>query len=143
MAKLIVDGVEYEYPENYDMDEWRLIKRYSGMTPSAFLDPDGIDWSDPDVTAALIHIAMKRKNPHANAKEIERYVGKVKYANLDFASDEKEEEDLPPAVTPSETPSAPEKPSAPSENSESSGGSSNGAADVSPETIPSPTGTPV
>lgn len=114
MAKMTIDGIEYEVSFDFDLGEARTIKRYAGITLNQLEDHDP---TDPDLIAAFIHVAFKRRYPQVSDREIEERVNRVKLAKIDMRDDEEVEVD-PPAI-----------PAVPSESVSTSGGNStNGAA---------------
>jgi hypothetical protein len=119
MAKMLVDGVEYEVSLDFDLGEARLIKRYAGITLNEL---ERHDPSDPDLIAAFIHIAFRRRSPEVSDIEIEERVNRVKLAKIDLRDDE-EVPVRPPASAPS----------VPDGSASSSGASSSNGAATTPE----------
>lgn len=109
MAKLVIDGIEYDLSFDFDLGEARVIKRYAGITLNQLATHDE---SDPDLVAAFIHIVFKRRWPEVEDSEIEARVNKVKLASIDMRVDEVDAR--PPASAQSE----------PAGNGSSSGASS-------------------
>lgn len=90
MASLVIDGARYEFPtiDTFTMGEARVIKRYTGLSLNE-LQPDkktrkpGVDPSDPDFIAALLHIAFARSDPDASSDELEKRVDAVRFARIE------------------------------------------------------------
>ncbi len=101
MSKLIIDGKEYELPtsESMTIGESRIVKRYTGVAGQGLQD---LAEGDPDLTAAMIHIAFMRENPAQSYQAIEKRVDDVKYSVIDFTDDVEElsDEDPPEAPKP-------------------------------------------
>lgn len=127
--KIIVDGQEYPLELTFTMAEARLIYRYSKVTLDKLSDSEG----NPDVAAAMVHIALARKHPELAEADIEKRVGAVELAKLVVVQ---EDDAGPPAIGSTPTGNEPA-----SENGTSGSLSSNGS-DGSPATIPAPTGVP-
>lgn len=80
MAKVKVDGVEYELPKA-TLGELRTIKREFGVVLT-----EDTDLRDPDVAAALAYIAMRRALPATTVADIDRIT------SIDFLDDEDAED---------------------------------------------------
>jgi hypothetical protein len=85
MAAIRIDGTKYELAFNFTMGEARMIKRYSGLTLNQL---EGDNLTDPDVVAALMHIAVKRANPAWGDSAIEKFVDSVEIAKIEWEGDE-------------------------------------------------------
>jgi hypothetical protein len=92
MAAIQIDGTEYELDFNFTIGEARMIKRYSGLTLNKL---EGDNLTDPDVIAALVHIAIKRANPAWGDSDVEKFVNSVEIAKLEWKGDE--DDVVPPA----------------------------------------------
>lgn len=66
MAKLKVDGREYEVP-SFTLGEFRELKRDFGVESISTLNPD-----DPDQLVGLVYMTIRRVRPGVTVEEIER-----------------------------------------------------------------------
>jgi hypothetical protein len=149
-----IGGAEYEIPviATFDMDEAEILWRYCQLGLEDLVpDSDGT-WSEerndeilthlknPSFRKTLLHVAYRRSNPDASAKEIEKQIGKV--SNLEalaawmgqFSGDD----DNPPAQESTNKP----EPLSNSETVDSNSISGNGSpkTSVQPDDLPEPTG---
>jgi hypothetical protein len=85
MAAIRIDGAKYELAFNFTIGEARTIKRYSGLTLNQL---EGDNLTDPDVIAALMHIAVKRTNPAWSESAVEQFVNNVEIAKIEWEGDE-------------------------------------------------------
>jgi hypothetical protein len=92
MPAIRIDGTKYELAFNFTIGEARTIKRYSGLTLNQV---EGDNLTDPDVIAALVHIAVKRTNPAWGESTVEQFVNSVEIAKLEWEGDE--DDAVPPA----------------------------------------------
>lgn len=97
MAKIVIDGREYELSLDFDIGEARVIKRFAGIT---LQELEGHDPSDPDLIAAFLFIVFRRENSTLSDAVLEERVNKVKLAAIDMREDE-EVVTVPPARAPS------------------------------------------
>lgn len=113
MAKLLIDGQEYEIVtlDTLTVGENRIVKRYTGVAGQAL---EELDDNDPDLTAAMIHIAFVRENPALSFAAAERRVDAVKYSEIDFTPDPDDEEQAPLATPSDEPPTSADDTSPPS-----------------------------
>lgn len=128
MAKFIMDGVEHDFAEEFDLGEARILKRYTGMNLKELED---LDPSDPDFITACMHILFRREQPGLTFQEYEAMGEAVNPASIEMVFDGEEVAASPPAPSAGISDSATSEPS-------------NGSQEASPEiTTPSLTGTPL
>lgn len=67
-AKIKIDGIEYDVPEDFTLGEMRTIKRFTGLDIDGFEQASG---SDPDAISALVYIILKRADPDTTEEAVE------------------------------------------------------------------------
>ena len=128
MAKIIIDGVEHDFAEEFNLGEARIIKRYTGLN---LRELENLDPSDPDFLTACMHILHRREQPGLTFAEYEAMGEALNPANIETVLDGEEVASSPPAPSAGISDSATSEPS-------------NGSQEASPEiTTPSLTGTPL
>jgi hypothetical protein len=137
MAKIIIDGREYESPDlsEVDLGQAQIIERYTGRSLNELGTGDA---TSATVIAAFCHLALRGEDPTKSFEAIRREVDVIKLAKLDFR-DEAEpeaEEDLPPVSAPTGREKSDSEP-------EPSGSSSSNGSDDSPASVPPSIGAPV
>lgn len=126
--KITIDGEPYPLQMTFTMDEARLIYRYSKVGLDKLNAPE--NRGNPDLAAALCHIAIARKHPELSEADVEKRVGEIELAKLEVTEDDAG----PPAPGSTPTPNEPDSANA------TSGPPSPNGSDGFPETIPAPTG---
>ena len=71
--KIKADGVEYPFPDDLDMGEYRLLKRHFDLAR-----PSDIDLKNVDHVAGLIFIAKRRANTRLPVEALIDQVDAVK-----------------------------------------------------------------
>jgi hypothetical protein len=96
MAKLLIEGEEYPMPDLSDanLEQARIIKRYTGASLEEVAD---LHASDPDLIAALCHLAIHEREPALKFGEIEEQVGRIKLAKISSAEEVADEASPPPS----------------------------------------------
>lgn len=131
-----IRGTFYPWVEEMGLLDPVLIQRVTGMSYRQFVetwqesiaaaDDDDESGGDPIVMNGLVAVAVWRQNPLWTVEKVVRFVQGVMNSDLEFVSEEDEEDGQSPPVIP---PSAGGSDSTQSGNSTPSASTSNGRAD--------------